>query len=172
MGECFSWVVLDQRPLNGCVCVCVCVRARARVCVCVIFAHKPRLLDVAAQLKRSAHAALGLAINCAIVVGQRTHGITFRALRLASQVAALGAECAIYGCPTSVCVCVCVCRHLARNPFICDCNLRWLSEYLQSHPIETSGARCDSPRRMQRKKIGLVKNDKFRCKGTFTSSLA
>ena len=31
----------------------------------VIFAHKPRLLDVAAQLKRSAHAASGLAINCA-----------------------------------------------------------------------------------------------------------
>ena len=31
----------------------------------VIFAHKPRLLDVAAQLKRSAHAALGLAISCA-----------------------------------------------------------------------------------------------------------
>jgi len=31
----------------------------------VIFAHKPRLLDVAAQLKCSAHAALRLAINCA-----------------------------------------------------------------------------------------------------------
>jgi len=32
----------------------------------VIFAHKPRLLDVTAhQLKRSAHAALGLTINCA-----------------------------------------------------------------------------------------------------------
>ena len=31
----------------------------------VIFVHKPRLLDVAAQLKRSAHAALGLAMNCA-----------------------------------------------------------------------------------------------------------
>jgi len=31
----------------------------------VIFAQKPRLLDVAAQLKRSAYAALGLAINCA-----------------------------------------------------------------------------------------------------------
>ena len=28
-----------------------------------IFAHKPRLLDVAGQLKRSAQAALGLAIN-------------------------------------------------------------------------------------------------------------
>jgi len=31
----------------------------------VIFAHKPRLLDVATQLKRGAHAALGLAVNCA-----------------------------------------------------------------------------------------------------------
>ena len=31
----------------------------------VIFAHKPGLLDVAAQLKRSVHAALGLAMNCA-----------------------------------------------------------------------------------------------------------
>jgi len=30
-----------------------------------IFAHKPRLLDVAAHLNRSAHAALGLAISCA-----------------------------------------------------------------------------------------------------------
>jgi len=32
----------------------------------VIFAHKPRLLNVAAQLKRSAHAALGLAVNCVL----------------------------------------------------------------------------------------------------------
>jgi len=31
----------------------------------VIFVHMPRLLDVAAQLKRSAHAALGLAVSCA-----------------------------------------------------------------------------------------------------------
>ena len=31
----------------------------------VILSHKPRLLDVAAHLKRSAHAALGSAINCA-----------------------------------------------------------------------------------------------------------
>jgi len=29
----------------------------------VILAHKPRVLDVAAQLKHSARAALGLAIN-------------------------------------------------------------------------------------------------------------
>jgi len=31
----------------------------------VIFANKPKLLDVAAQLKRSAHAALSLAVNSA-----------------------------------------------------------------------------------------------------------
>ena len=31
----------------------------------VVFAHKPRLLDVASHLKRSVHAALGLAISCA-----------------------------------------------------------------------------------------------------------
>jgi len=30
-----------------------------------IFAQKTMLLDYAAQLKRSAHTALGLAINCA-----------------------------------------------------------------------------------------------------------
>ena len=30
-----------------------------------VFAYKPTLLDVTAQLKCSAHAALGLAINCA-----------------------------------------------------------------------------------------------------------
>lgn len=56
-------------------------------------------------------------------------------------------------------------RHLARNPFICDCNLHWLSEYLHDHPIETSGARCETPRRMRRKKIGHVRATKFKCKG-------
>ena len=54
---------------------------------------------------------------------------------------------------------------MARNPFICDCNLHWLAEYLHSHPIETSGARCDSPRRMRRKKIAHIRHSKFKCKG-------
>ena len=42
----------------------------------VIFAHEPRLLDVAAQLKRSAHIALGLAINCAQQYQLKTNGRT------------------------------------------------------------------------------------------------
>ncbi|KAK2163803.1 hypothetical protein LSH36_74g12006 [Paralvinella palmiformis] len=56
--------------------------------------------------------------------------------------------------------------HLARNPFICDCNLQWLAEYLHFHPIETSGARCESPNRMKRKKLGLINEEKFTCKGS------
>jgi len=58
----------------------------------VIFAHKPILLDVTARLKRSAHTALGLAINCTVipVAGQRTHRTTFRALKVFSHVAARG----------------------------------------------------------------------------------
>ena len=42
----------------------------------VIFAHMTRLLDVAAQLKRSAHAALGLAINCAQLYQLKANGRT------------------------------------------------------------------------------------------------
>ncbi|XP_073994613.1 slit guidance ligand isoform X3 [Rhodnius prolixus] len=55
--------------------------------------------------------------------------------------------------------------HLGRNPFICDCNLKWLAEYLHKNPIETSGARCDTPKRMQRRRIEALRDDKFKCKG-------
>jgi len=44
----------------------------------VIFAHKPRLFDVAAQLKRSAHAVFGLAINCAQYYQLQANGCTVR----------------------------------------------------------------------------------------------
>ena len=73
-----------------------------------------------------------------------------------------------------VCVCVCVCgicgcfSHLAQNPFICDCHLKWLADYLQDNPIETSGARCTSPRRLANKRIGQIKSKKFRCSGINT----
>uniref|UniRef100_A0A8C0HK64 Slit guidance ligand 1 n=1 Tax=Chelonoidis abingdonii TaxID=106734 RepID=A0A8C0HK64_CHEAB len=55
--------------------------------------------------------------------------------------------------------------HLAQNPFICDCNLRWLADFLRANPIETSGARCASPRRLANKRIGQIKSKKFRCSG-------
>uniref|UniRef100_A0A8C4N8X6 Slit homolog 1a (Drosophila) n=1 Tax=Eptatretus burgeri TaxID=7764 RepID=A0A8C4N8X6_EPTBU len=53
--------------------------------------------------------------------------------------------------------------HLAQNAFICDCNLKWLAEFLHANPIETSGARCASPRRLANKRIGQIKSKKFRC---------
>uniref|UniRef100_A0A672LS48 Slit homolog 1 protein n=1 Tax=Sinocyclocheilus grahami TaxID=75366 RepID=A0A672LS48_SINGR len=58
--------------------------------------------------------------------------------------------------------------HLAQNPFMCDCHLKWLADYLQDNPIETSGARCTSPRRLANKRIGQIKSKKFRCSGTYT----
>ncbi|XP_067134486.1 protein slit-like isoform X2 [Centruroides vittatus] len=62
--------------------------------------------------------------------------------------------------------------HLARNPFICDCNLRWLAEYLHINPIETSGARCEAPKRMHRKRINQMKDTKFKCGEDYRTKLA
>ena len=46
-----------------------------------IFAQKPRLLDVAAQLKRTAHAVLGLAIKCAQLQANGRTGLLFGRLK-------------------------------------------------------------------------------------------
>jgi len=78
------------------VCVCVCVRACVRVC-----ASARRRRPAEAQCTRS----LGLGLKmCAVipVVGQQTHGTTFRALKVSSQAATQGAESAVYDCPVVV----------------------------------------------------------------------
>ncbi|XP_023650749.2 slit homolog 3 protein [Paramormyrops kingsleyae] len=56
--------------------------------------------------------------------------------------------------------------HLAQNPFMCDCHLKWLADFLFDNPIETSGARCSHPRRLANKRISQVKSKKFRCSGS------
>ena len=58
-------------------------------------------------------------------------------------------------------------RHLGRNPFVCDCSLQWLSDYLEIRPIETSGARCEYPRRLQRRKITALRDERLKCKFLF-----
>nr|XP_026691209.1 slit homolog 2 protein isoform X2 [Ciona intestinalis] len=59
--------------------------------------------------------------------------------------------------------------HLAQNPFICDCHLRWLVSYVKKYKVETSGARCAGPRRMANKRISVAKTRRMRC--TDSSSL-
>ncbi|CAH4035997.1 unnamed protein product [Pieris brassicae] len=54
--------------------------------------------------------------------------------------------------------------HLGRNPFSCECGLRWLATYLRRNPIETSGAKCDAPKRLARKRIDALREDNFKCK--------
>ncbi|KAM3955803.1 LOW QUALITY PROTEIN: slit guidance ligand, partial [Aphomia sociella] len=54
--------------------------------------------------------------------------------------------------------------HLGHNPFACDCSLRWLAAYLRKNPIETSGAKCDSPKRMSKRRIDALREEYFKCK--------
>ena len=71
----------------------------------VIDAHRPRLLDVAAPSRSAVHTQSWLGYNlCAVipVAGQRTHGTTFRALKVTSQVATPGAESAVRDCSVAV----------------------------------------------------------------------
>ena len=56
--------------------------------------------------------------------------------------------------------------HLGNNPFICDCNLRWLAAYLRQNPVETSDARCTEPKRVGKKRLASLELDKFKCKGS------
>ncbi|CAI5455769.1 unnamed protein product [Caenorhabditis angaria] len=56
--------------------------------------------------------------------------------------------------------------HLAKNPLICDCNLEWLARWNQERNIETSGARCEGPKRLARKKFATLPLNKFRCKAS------
>nr|CAD2124756.1 unnamed protein product [Meloidogyne enterolobii] len=55
--------------------------------------------------------------------------------------------------------------HLAKNPLICDCNLQWLAKLLRSRPLETSGARCASPTRMERRRVVTSSVEQFKCLG-------
>jgi len=91
---------IGERSIAMSVSVCLCLSVRNHTDdVIGLFAHKPRLLDVAAQLKRSAHAALGLAsVRSNTTAGQRTHRNIFRALKVTAQMATAGAESAVYHC--------------------------------------------------------------------------
>merc|ERR550539_1324756 len=53
--------------------------------------------------------------------------------------------------------------HLARNPFHCDCHINWIVNWLSLNPVETSGARCEGPKRMHKKKLGSLRAEQLKC---------
>lgn len=62
--------------------------------------------------------------------------------------------------------------HLGKNPLYCDCNLRWLVEYFETNPVETSEARCESPGRTQGKKLSQLNKGELICYGKSCSPRA
>ena len=60
-------------------------------------------------------------------------------------------------------------RHLARNPFHCDCHINWIVNWLSLNPVETSGARCEGPKRMHKKKLGSLRSEQLKCYGNHNS---
>ena len=55
--------------------------------------------------------------------------------------------------------------HLGKNPFRCDCNLRWLADYLSRNSVETTGAKCEVPKRFSKRKITAVDYNRMACRG-------
>lgn len=53
--------------------------------------------------------------------------------------------------------------HLGKNSFACGCDLAWLTTWLQKNPVETSGARCETPVKLQRKKISTLHLEQSNC---------
>jgi slit 2 len=46
---------------------------------------------------------------------------------------------------------------------VCDCRLLWLGDFLRRNPVETSGARCDAPKKLQRRRLETMHQDKMKC---------
>lgn len=54
---------------------------------------------------------------------------------------------------------------LGANPLYCDCNLRWLSEWIKKDYIEPGIARCAEPRSMKDKLVLTASSNSFICTG-------
>lgn len=54
---------------------------------------------------------------------------------------------------------------IGSNPFYCDCNLKWLSDWIKTDYIEPGIAKCAEPNDLVQKLILTSPSDNFRCNG-------
>jgi slit protein 2 len=56
-------------------------------------------------------------------------------------------------------------RHLARNPFTCDCHVGWLVDWMRKNPKrESTGVRCEEPTKLHKKKMSTLYPPQLKCK--------
>jgi len=61
--------------------------------------------------------------------------------------------------------CAVLCRALGGNPLYCDCNLKWLSDWIKQGYKEPGIAACVGPEDMQNKLLLTTPSYKFQCYG-------
>ena len=68
-----------------------------------------------------------------------------------------------------VCVCVNLFSALGSNPLYCDCNMRWLAEWVKRDYVEPGIARCAEPASMKDKLLLTAPANSFLCKSKLHS---
>lgn len=54
---------------------------------------------------------------------------------------------------------------LGSNPLLCDCGLRWLSDWIKGDYVEPGIARCAEPRQLRHKLVLTTPSASFTCRG-------
>ena len=59
---------------------------------------------------------------------------------------------------------MCFCSDLSNNPFLCDCELRWLPQFrMDSPPLIFNAGTCNAPASLSGMDLGTLTEDQFIC---------